>query len=85
MITKNLIAGIILLDTYRDNPGSHDLSAEHDTVYLYSTNRPLSEEDVKKMEDLGFVQESTDSYDPDESWIASTDSYDPDESWIAYV
>ena len=74
MNTKDLIIGIQLLDTYRDKPEGHTLCAEHDTLYIEATDRPLSGEDVKKMQDLGFIQEGV-----------GEGEYEQEESWVAYV
>lgn len=76
MSTKNLIEGIELANKYRDKPG-YDIGAEHDVIYLYGTDSPMSADDVKKMISLGFVQDDCD--------VETLNKYDEDESWEFYV
>ena len=66
----------ILRPYYKDGDGYH-IGAEHDVFYAYKTERPLSDEDVKKMVELGWFQEDgihegEGEYSPDEGWSAFT-------------
>ena len=75
MNLKNFIEGISILSNYYDNQeGGYHLGAEHDTIYLYSTGKPLSTSDVCRMHELGWWQDDCDSdkgeYDQDSSWCA---------------
>ncbi len=81
MTTTNIIAGLQLLDGYRDKPGSYDVGADHDVIYAYATDKPLSESHVKKMIALGWFQEGktvatgempVSDYDASECWMAFT-------------
>jgi len=75
MKTKNIIEGLQTLMPYYHDRNDYTIGAEHDTLYAYVTDDPLSEQDVKKMIELDWVQEycnvdfSVDDYDPDESWV----------------
>lgn len=75
MRIRDFIAGLeILKPYYGDN--DYQLGAEHDIIYLYPTERPLTPEDVKRMRELGWFQEGhseePDYYSQDESWSAFT-------------
>lgn len=78
MTIDNLIAGILILRPYYDTDGHH-VGAEHDQIYLYKTDKPLSTEDVLKMRALGWFQESDE--EDEETGEARLGSYDPNESW----
>jgi hypothetical protein len=74
----DLIAGLTILQPYYDGADGYNLGAEHDQIYAYATDRPLSPEDVAKMRDLGWFQPDQDSdedpppYDPEDGWSAFT-------------
>lgn len=82
MKTANVIEGLQILQKYRDQQDGYDLGAEHDVLYAYSTDRPLSEEDVNRMIELGWFQEDSDC-PPGE--LFSAQYYDSEESWSAFV
>ena len=79
MTTDNVIAGIQLLQKYRDKSG-HDLGAEHDVIYAYPTPYRLSDEDLELMIQYGWHQDV--EYAGED--FAPCD-YAPDESWMCYV
>ena len=74
MTTQNIIAGLQLTQLYRNRKDTFATGADHDVIYIYATDRPLSEEHVNTMIDLGFHQEfhgaefTSMDYRPDESW-----------------
>lgn len=74
MTLGNFIEGCKILQPYYDKPNGYHLGAEHDQIYVYATEKPLSDEDVAKMRDLGFFQ-------PD----CSEEEYDPKDGWSAFV
>jgi len=76
MRTKDIIEGLTILQGYRDKPDGFDVGAEHDVLYAFATDRPLSAEDVARMIALGWHQEGRSDDGPE---------YDPEESWAAYV
>ena len=82
MRTINIIAGMSLLLTYYDDPVGYHSGAEHDEIYMYPTDRPLTPDDVQKMIDLGWHQEY-DERDYDEDFAVR--HYRPDEAWVAYA
>jgi hypothetical protein len=82
MKTVDLIKGLqILLPYYGDQSGYH-AGAEHDVLYAYPTNDPLTDEDVEKMIALGWYQEHDDR---DYSEDFSLSDYRQDESWCCYT
>lgn len=80
MNLKDLLTGIQVLQPYYEKPDGYHLSAEHDQIWLHSTDRPLSPEDVQKMIDASWWQERSDYSEG----FKVTD-YDPGESWTGYV
>ena len=73
--------GLEILGRYFDEPG-YDLGAEHDTIYVYATDRPLIETDLSRLIELGWHQEYN-GRDYHEDF--SKADYKPDEGWVAYV
>ena len=77
MITKNIIAGMqILLPYYKQTDGYHT-GADHDVIYAYSTDSPVSPEDIAKLVGMGWFQSGGANSDggaylPDEGWKAFT-------------
>lgn len=82
MTTDKLIAGIQILDKYRDEPRGHNVGAEHDSVYAYATDTPVEADDLKRLVELGWFQEHVEIGDDDEF---GTEHYNIAESWCAYV
>ena len=82
MKTSAIIEGLTILQKYR-NADSYAIGAEHDIIYAYETDMPLSTQDVKRMVKLGWFQE--DASIPDEAPDYSWEHYDSDEGWAAYV
>jgi len=82
MKTIDLMAGLHTLLPYYDNVDGYHTSAEHDVLSTYPTDRPLSEDDVQRMLDLGWFQEDSEWEDSDE--MKATD-YKTDESWACFT
>ena len=55
------LAGIAILSPHYVTPNGYNLGADHDVIYVYSTDTPLSEEEVKQMKGLGWIQEDVGS------------------------
>ena len=53
MKLSNFIAGLEILRSHF-NEDSYDIGAEHDIIYVYSTDTPLTHEEVVKMIELGW-------------------------------
>ena len=81
MKLSNFIDGLNTLHPYFDDPDGYHIGAEHDQFYVYQTNKPLSDADVKKMQALGWFQPEVD-YDGGEN---STPAYDPEDGWSAFT
>ena len=77
---SDVIKGLKYLAEYFDDDGYH-ISAEHDTIYVYPTDRPLPQAVVRWMIDLGWLQPDAEG-DDDEF---KAENYDPEESWAFYV
>ena len=76
----DLAEGIKLTAQYREKPG-YDCGGEHDVIHLYGTDRPMSNDDVQKMINLGFHQEDVGDSNTD----YCVGDYDPEESWVFYT
>jgi hypothetical protein len=78
MKLHELSQAIQILTPYYDDPDGYHVGAEHDVMYLYATDRPLSAEDVARMLALGWFQESgatdddPEAYDAEEGWQSFT-------------
>ena len=81
MKTNDVVAGILLLQQYREKADGYDLGAEHDVIYASPTTRKLSIGDVEKMIKLGWHQDNVELSGED---FAAVD-YDPEERWATYV
>ena len=66
MKTREFIEGLEILEWYRNKSG-YDLGADHDVIYAFATDKALSDQDLKRMYDLGWQQEC-EEYDPQEGW-----------------
>ena len=66
----SFITGLQILLPHYHKQDDYVMAAEHDTIYLYNTDTPLTESEVKKMTDLGWYQDNTVDYDQSKDWIA---------------
>jgi hypothetical protein len=74
MKLSKLVAGLRIAAPYYDDQDGYHIGAEHDQLYLYKTDQPMSSEDVAKMRELGWFQPDSeeDAYDPEDGWSAFT-------------
>jgi len=74
MNLKEFRQGIDILAKYYDKPDGHHIGAEHDVIYVYDTDHPVSPEDCAQLWALGWGQEGCDNekgeYDPEVGWYA---------------
>jgi hypothetical protein len=76
MKTGDFIEGLnIILPFYTKGRDGYNLGADHDVIYIYATDNPLPETDVKRLLDLGFFQPE----------VQTGSDYDPAEGWAVYV
>lgn len=72
MKLKEVIEGFQIASKYfKDSGDGYYLDASHDRIYLYPLDLPMSEEDIKRMVELGFFQESWErdcTYNPEDGW-----------------
>lgn len=73
MKLSNFIAGLNILKPYYD--GEYVIGAEHDQFFAYATDRPLTPQDVQRMQDLDWFQPETNA----------DEDYNPDDGWSAFV
>lgn len=83
MTTEKMIEGLTILQKYRDKPDGYHCSAEHDVLYVFATDKPLSNEDLARMIELGWTQHNVNYSDGD--WEFSAKYYNQDESWVCFV
>lgn len=79
MKLKNFLEGIDILRTYYNDPDGYHIGAEHDEFYMYATDRPLTEDHLKKLLALGWLQpdggaseDAPQDYDHEGGWMAFT-------------
>lgn len=67
-----VMQGMEILNKYflASNHG-YNLGADHDIIYVYVTDNPVSLEDINLLRDIG--------------WAQDTEEYSQSESWHAYV
>jgi len=75
MKLSEFLDGLSILTNHYDGGNGYHLGAEHDQIYLYKTDTPLSAEEVERMKSLGWFQ--PEQYDGSE--------YDPENGWSAFV
>ena len=82
MKTKAIIEGLTIMEKYRDGEGGYNTGAEHDTLYVYPTAKPISGDDLDRLVALGWSQEDAALIDDEEF---SARHYDPEESWYCFT
>jgi hypothetical protein len=75
MKIQAFIEGLNILSGYFDGGDGYHIGAEHDQFYVYATHKPLTDEDVAKMRELGWFQ-------PD---LGDDAPYSPEDGWSAFV
>jgi hypothetical protein len=80
MQLDKFIEGLMILQTYYDDPEGYHIGAGHDQFYAYATDKPLPEIQVKRMFELGWFQPEVET---DED--AEVKNYDPNEGWSAFT
>lgn len=71
----SFVAGVEIIRKYYSARDGYHLAAEHDQIYLYPTDHPMSEEDVAAVRDLGWFQDDA----------SDSDVYDPAGGWSCFV
>ena len=84
MKTVEIIEGLTILQKYRTSQAGYNVGAEHDVLYAYATDTPVSPEDLARLIELGWFQD-TDFGDDEETGDFAAKHYDPDESWECFV
>lgn len=82
MRTREIIEGLQTLMPFYDNQDGFHNGAEHDVFYAYATDKPLTDDALSKMIELGWHQEH-DGRDYEEDFTQT--DYRPDESWVCYT
>lgn len=65
MPLDKLIEGLQIAQKYYDAPDGYKTCAEHDVLYLYETDKQMSEADEARMKELGWAKNT-------EGWRAFT-------------
>lgn len=79
MRSSNVIEGLAILYAYAGDE-QYCIGAEHDIIYFFKTEDPVSKSDLLKLVIMGWFQE-VDTGDRD----FEVGDYDPEESWACYV
>lgn len=81
MQTAAIIEGMTILEKYRNREDGFNTGAEHDVIYAYATDKPVSTEDLERLVKLGWFQGDVDC--GEEKFAAK--HYDPQESWKCFA
>ena len=82
MTLSDFTKGLDILRKYYDDPDGYCLGAEHDIIYVYSTDKPVSPEDLEKLFAMNWFQPDVDTGDED---LPKVEQYDLEEGWGAFV
>ncbi len=87
MTLGNFTKGLRILEAYYTNPNGYHIGAEHDQFYAYATQKPVSPEDIVRLQRLGWFQPEVDSHlDGEEATEAELiAAYDPEEGWSCFT
>ena len=77
---RDVMEGMAILRPYYDDQDADHLGAEHDEIFMWATDRPVSPEDVLRLRELGWRQPDVEDDDEGEPG-----EYDPEESWAVFV
>ena len=88
MRTKHIIEGLTILQKYRTSTDGFDVGAEHDAIYVYATDKRVSETDLTRLIEMGWYQEAQyheykDDEETDGSFAAK--HYSRAEPWTCYT
>ena len=83
MRTSEIIEGMSILLKYYDNPNGYHTGVENDVLFMYTTDRPVSEPDILRLIELGWLQDEV-VFRGDDGEIL-VEHYDPKESWICHI
>lgn len=76
MNLKQFLVGVQIIRQYYHDPDGYHLDADHDVIYMYATDRPITPEHVAELLDLGWFQpdqcEEEYVYDSYSGWQAYT-------------
>lgn len=75
MSLKDFIDGMEIIKMYYDDLEGYHIGAEHDQIYLYETNRPITPEHREMLKELDWFQPELDE----------EDEYDPNVGWSSFV
>jgi hypothetical protein len=75
MKLNKFLEGLAVLRPHWKDPDGHHLGADHDVIYAYATDTPLSETELARLAELGWFQQD----------VADGDPYSPEDGWSAYV
>ena len=62
MNLKNIREGIDIISKYYDDPEGYHTGADHDQFYRWETDRPVSDEDKARLDELGWMYEEGNSW-----------------------
>lgn len=74
MTLPNFIAGLSLLANHFEDRNACRIRAERGQFYVSATERPLSQDDFRRMGELGWFQD-----------VDNTDIYRTAEGWVCHV
>lgn len=82
MRTKDIVEGMTILLKYYDDPAMWHTGAEHEVIYMYATDNPVTPEDLTRLVGLGWFQHEV---EPVRGGNFEVMDYDKGEGWAAHV
>jgi hypothetical protein len=79
MRLNEFIEGVHILRQYMNDQNGFHLGADHDIIYFYATDNPVSEVHLGRLKELGWFQPDV---RPD---VKGVEEYSPRDGWAAYV
>lgn len=86
MTINQLINGAAIFKKYFEDPDGYHIAAEHDQIFVYPTDFPISGEDLFELRKGGWFQEDVHSDEDDPSSIEGClHTYAPREGWSHFT
>lgn len=64
---SNVMQGMKILSSYYHDVNGYHVAAGHDQLFMYTTDKVVTDQDVAELKRLGWFQDE-DQYDPNEGW-----------------
>ncbi len=83
MTLSKVIEALLIVQPYFNEDGYH-IGTDHDKIFIYKTDIPMTIEDAKRLVDLGFRQDKDGIRAGDKDGEYEGE-YNPNSDWAAFV